>query len=104
MADFRWQLNAVPFLSALTELSNLQRLALPLLTELSHISLQCLAGLKTLRMLGLTWRPIDPSELCLHTVAWQPSISVMASLTALSLRGHLVNVILGLPCCHACKS
>ena len=54
--SFERQLNVVPFLSVLTRLSNLRRLALPLLENCQH-SLQNLAAVKTLQVLHLDWRP-----------------------------------------------
>lgn len=101
--DFELHLDVLPFLSALTRLSNLQSLALPLLAELSPPSLQCLAGLKTLQNLSLIWRQTDSTHLHQPGLAWQGSFPVMASLTALTLRGLVAKDIPGaalLPCLH----
>lgn len=82
----------VPHLSALTHLSNLQRLAVPLHTPLDAASLNSLAALKSLESLQLVWRP-SQNQHGLPGLPASNGMSQLVTLTDLSLSGfHALGI------------
>lgn len=92
---FKLEQDAAPHLAALTRLSSLQQLSLPLHSSLGSASVECLAALTALQELEMVWRYPEVST---APQAGEPgaSLSNLLSLTSLKLSGIRGTCIDGL--------